>query len=49
LTRVAPPGSCFAPGDRLWDVDYTARVSPFRVPPVELDAAWELGLRRSEP
>ena len=48
-TRVAPPGACFAPGDRLWDVDYTARTSPFRVPPVELDAAWELGLPRKEP
>lgn len=46
LARVAPPGACFAPEDRLWNVDYTARASAFRVPRVELEAAWERGLPR---
>ena len=46
LAHVAPPGACFATEDRLWTVDYTARLAPFRVPRVELDAAWEHALPR---
>jgi hypothetical protein len=46
--RVEPPGACFDHGDRLWDVDYTARATPFRVPRITLDSAWAIGLPRSE-
>lgn len=49
LARVAPPGACFADQDRLWDVDYTARMAPFVVPRVALDPAWALGLPRVAP
>ena len=46
LARATPPSSCFAEMDRMWDIDYTARASPFRVPPVALDPVWESSLRR---
>lgn len=46
--RAEPPGACFDWHDRLWDVDYTARAAPFRVPRITLDSAWENGLPRTE-
>jgi hypothetical protein len=49
LARVALPGACFADQDRLWDVDYTARMAPFVVPRVALDPAWALALPRVAP